>query len=155
MLRAELTPVVVRSIMVRHLSLLEPRVHRARPHRYGASRAQHEPQQPLELADPTLLLRDRRVLREQFRAPLQHRFAPQPRPSEANLLPYKIRITETFYERECQGQAPPRLDAKPFWTWHSAPWLDLPDRQRAVCWMSQSLRIGHDDPRSDDRSVRT
>jgi len=28
---------------------------------------------------------------------------------------------ETFYERECQGRAPPRLDAKPFWTWHSAP----------------------------------
>ena len=64
-------------------------------------------------------------------------------------------LIESFYERECQGQAPPRPDANPFWTWHSAPWLDLPDRQRAVCWMSQSLRIGHDDPRSDDRSVRT
>ena len=31
---------------------------------------------------------------------------------------------EEFYERECQGRAPPRLDAKPRWAWHSAPWLD-------------------------------
>ena len=42
MLRAELTPVVVRCIMVCHLSLLESRVHLARPHPYGASHAQHE-----------------------------------------------------------------------------------------------------------------
>ncbi len=34
-------------------------------------------------------------------------------------------IAETFYERECQERAPPRLDAKPCWAWHSAPpWLD-------------------------------
>ena len=32
---------------------------------------------------------------------------------------------EAFYERECQGRAPPRLDAKPGWAWHSAPaWLE-------------------------------
>ena len=32
---------------------------------------------------------------------------------------------ETFYERECQERAPPRLDAKPCWAWHSAtPWLE-------------------------------
>ena len=36
-----------------------------------------------------------------------------------------VRFAEQFYERECQGQAPPRLDAKPFWTWHSASrWLE-------------------------------
>ena len=29
-----------------------------------------------------------------------------------------------FYERECQERAPPRLDAKPYWAWHSAPWLE-------------------------------
>ena len=32
--------------------------------------------------------------------------------------------SEPFYERECQERAPPRLDAKPCWAWHSAPWLD-------------------------------
>ncbi len=30
-----------------------------------------------------------------------------------------------FYERECQGRAPPRLSAKPCWAWHSASaWLE-------------------------------
>ena len=27
----------------------------------------------------------------------------------------RSRIAETFYERECQERAPPRLDAKPCW----------------------------------------
>ena len=47
---------------------------------------------------------------------------------------------ETFYESECQDVAPPRLSRKPLWAWHSAPpWLDGPDRQSAVSWMSQSF----------------
>ena len=36
----------------------------------------------------------------------------------------RSRSAETFYERECQDRAPPRLDAKRWSAWHSAPWLE-------------------------------
>ena len=36
----------------------------------------------------------------------------------------RSRSAETLYERECQDRAPPRLDAKRWSAWHSAPWLE-------------------------------